>query len=338
MQNHIATHLQRIALFALPRSTDLEDGSTEGNGFSQDANAEIQDSYQGDLESIIQPDGDDARSLQGESTNHLTIESLQRIINTPENAVIESRTNEYILNLETEYNPDDSQFSKADKTNSMIQMEHLFHHCLEILKALPADDPNRADFLTQLGLVFSVRYEKTGQFFNLDQFIQYYQQALENMLANRPKREEWLNSLEKELNSRYERTGAMVNLEQSIKYGYQALEATPADHPDWKILLMTLDFALWARYQRTGAMAHLEQCIKYQQQTLEARPVNDPHRRYNLRILERSFRQRYSRTGQMADLEQANRYEQALKLYNEQLANPTDPTEDSTEDPHKKAS
>ena len=56
LQNHIATHLQRVALFALPRSTDLEDGSSLGDGASGQAN--VQDSRQDDMESVIWSDDD----------------------------------------------------------------------------------------------------------------------------------------------------------------------------------------------------------------------------------------------------------------------------------------
>lgn len=56
LQNHIATHLQRVALFALPRSTDLKDGSSLGDGASGQAN--VQDSRQDDMESVIWGDDD----------------------------------------------------------------------------------------------------------------------------------------------------------------------------------------------------------------------------------------------------------------------------------------
>ena len=51
LQMHVATHLQRIALFALPRSTDIHDGSSAGEeGHSGQANKEFDDSRQGDID------------------------------------------------------------------------------------------------------------------------------------------------------------------------------------------------------------------------------------------------------------------------------------------------
>lgn len=115
LQIHLATHLQRIALFALPRSTDLEDTSAEGNASSRDANAGIQDSFQGDLESLASNQSGNTPGLEGESHNPLTIESIERIKDTPESAVKETRTNEFVLNLDSEKIPqDDGQDENAE--------------------------------------------------------------------------------------------------------------------------------------------------------------------------------------------------------------------------------
>ena len=59
---HIGAHLQRIALFSLPRSTGLEVQSEGGSGNSMPANSEVrasQDSIQGSLPSFEDEDGPD---------------------------------------------------------------------------------------------------------------------------------------------------------------------------------------------------------------------------------------------------------------------------------------
>ena len=61
LQIHIATHLQRIALFALPRSTDLKEGSSLGPG---SLDIKSQDSRQGDLESLVWEDDEDSAREQ----------------------------------------------------------------------------------------------------------------------------------------------------------------------------------------------------------------------------------------------------------------------------------
>jgi hypothetical protein len=82
LQNHVATHLQRIALYALPRSTDLKDGSRESEGASGQAN--LQDSRQEDVERVAWNDDGDktSRAEEGaaqatEAAVLLTAQSLQ---------------------------------------------------------------------------------------------------------------------------------------------------------------------------------------------------------------------------------------------------------------------
>jgi hypothetical protein len=100
MQNHVATHLQRAALFALPRSTDLEDSSTVGNESSRDTNAELPNRSQGDLESNIDADSDDTTILDGNIDNPLTVESLRDITGVSEILGTQMRTREFVLDLE----------------------------------------------------------------------------------------------------------------------------------------------------------------------------------------------------------------------------------------------
>ena len=52
-QNHLATHLQRIALFALPRSTDADNDSSEVNNAPAGAAPNFVDSRSGDLEPVL---------------------------------------------------------------------------------------------------------------------------------------------------------------------------------------------------------------------------------------------------------------------------------------------
>ena len=77
MQIHIASHLQRVALFALPNSTGLEDGSDAGHGSSKSANAEVQETRANDLEQVVWSDVNENNLIQEVSANPLTAEALE---------------------------------------------------------------------------------------------------------------------------------------------------------------------------------------------------------------------------------------------------------------------
>ncbi|KAL9113823.1 MAG: hypothetical protein Q9187_007553, partial [Circinaria calcarea] len=77
MQIHIASHLQRVALFALPNSTGLEDSSDAGQGSSKSANAEVQDSRRDDVEEVAWNDENEDVFIQEGSSNSLTAEALE---------------------------------------------------------------------------------------------------------------------------------------------------------------------------------------------------------------------------------------------------------------------
>ncbi|KAL9115307.1 MAG: hypothetical protein Q9187_007316, partial [Circinaria calcarea] len=79
MQIHIASHLQRVALFALPNSTGLEDSSDAGQGSSKSANAEVQDLRRDDFEQVAWNDEKEDGLIQEASSNPLTTEALENI-------------------------------------------------------------------------------------------------------------------------------------------------------------------------------------------------------------------------------------------------------------------
>ena len=76
LQAHVATHLQRIALFALPRSTEADDGFEKDDGVSCVANHEIYNS-QAELESLSSTYSDAMFVNQGTTDTSLTAETLK---------------------------------------------------------------------------------------------------------------------------------------------------------------------------------------------------------------------------------------------------------------------
>ena len=132
LQNHIATHLQRVAIFALPRSTDFEDASVEGDGSSRDANAEISDSSRIDLESVSSNHSSDDIRLGEEYGNSLTIASVEKLNENPELTATGQRLSQYVQDLhgdtasERISHDDHSVFEEVSQETWIIGKEKAF--------------------------------------------------------------------------------------------------------------------------------------------------------------------------------------------------------------------
>jgi tetratricopeptide (TPR) repeat protein len=199
---------------------------------------------------------------------------------------------------------------RFQRIGQMTDLEQAIQYDQQALKAIPADHPDRARYLNNLGSRLVGRFQRTGQMTGLEQAIQYGQQALEAIPADYPDRARYLNNLGSGLESRFQRTGQMTDLEQAIQYGQQALEATPADHPDRARYLSNLGLRFSDRFRRIGQMTDLEQAIQYGRQALKATPADHPDRARYLNNLGLRLGGRFQRIGQMTDLEQAIQYSQ----------------------------
>lgn len=78
MQNHVALHLERIALFALPRSTVFDEDSDDEGSWSGNANREVEGSRADELEAASELSNDSVVSLgtEGSPNRPLTADAL----------------------------------------------------------------------------------------------------------------------------------------------------------------------------------------------------------------------------------------------------------------------
>jgi hypothetical protein len=78
MQNHVALHLERIALFALPRSSVLEEDSDDERSWSGNANGEVEGSRTDEHETASELSNDSVAGLGTEGSPHrpLTADAL----------------------------------------------------------------------------------------------------------------------------------------------------------------------------------------------------------------------------------------------------------------------
>jgi hypothetical protein len=120
-----------------------------------------------------------------------------------------------------------------------------------------------------------------------------------------PDRAGQLNNLSKCLSSRYDRTGNLQDLEDAITNAELAVAATPDDQPDRAGYLKNLSDGLSSRYNRTGNLQDLEDAITNTQLAVAVTPGDHPNHAGYLNNLSNHLSSRYERTGSLQDLEAA---------------------------------
>uniref|UniRef100_UPI001EF711A1 tetratricopeptide repeat protein n=1 Tax=Frankia sp. Cj3 TaxID=2880976 RepID=UPI001EF711A1 len=143
----------------------------------------------------------------------------------------------------------------------------------QAVEATPADHPDRAGRLSNLGNALSIWFERTGERADLDEAIAAGRAAVEATPTDHPDRAGRLSNLGNALGSRFERTGERADLDEAIAAGRAAVEATPVDHPNRAMYLSNLGNALRTRFERTGERADLNDAIAAGQAAVEATPT-----------------------------------------------------------------
>ena len=130
------------------------------------------------------------------------------------------------------------------------------------MAATPADHPDRAATLSNLGVALRTRFERAGDRADLDAAID--RRASRRWRPARPTTPTAPCACPTSavaLRARFERTGDRADLDAAIDVGRQAVAATPADHPDRAGRLSNLGVALPTRFERAGDRADLDAAI-----------------------------------------------------------------------------
>ncbi|KAF7502933.1 hypothetical protein GJ744_004809 [Endocarpon pusillum] len=201
------------------------------------------------------------------------------------------------------------------RTEVMTDLEIAIQRLQETLDTTPADHPERARRLLDLGIGYGDRYQRTGAVTDLGIAIQRFQEGLDMTPADHPERASRLQALGIGYRDRYLRTGAMTDLEIAIQRLQEALDTTPVDHPDRALRLQDLGIGYRDRYLRTGAVTDFEIAIQRHQEALDMTPVDHPDRALRLQDLGTGYRDRYQKAGAITDLEIAiQRHQEALDM------------------------
>jgi hypothetical protein len=174
-----------------------------------------------------------------------------------------------------------------------------------ILLYTPADHPDRAGRLSNLGVALQTRFERTGDPADLDAAIATVREAIQATSAEDPDRAGRLSNLSVALQASFGRTGDPADLDAAITAVGEAIQAAPAGHPDRAAMLSNLGVALRARFERTGDPADLDAAITAVGEAIQAAPTGHPDRAAMLSNLGVALRARFERTGDPADLDAA---------------------------------
>jgi hypothetical protein len=173
------------------------------------------------------------------------------------------------------------------------------------LAAIPADHPDRAGYLSELGGALQSRFEHSGDLADIDEAIAAGRKAV----AARPiYPHDWLASLSNlgyELRVRFDRTGDLADLDEAIALGREATAATLADYPFRASVLSTLSATLLTRFERSGELADLDEAIALGRDAVAATPAEHPKRAGRLSNLGSALRNRFEHGRQRADLDEA---------------------------------
>ncbi|MFD7003807.1 CHAT domain-containing protein [Streptomyces mirabilis] len=174
-----------------------------------------------------------------------------------------------------------------------------------IVQATPADHPDRARRLSNLGTALETRFGRTGMLGDLDAAIDHLRNAVAITPADHHDRPTMLSNLGTALETRFGRVGMLGDLDAAIDHLRNAVAITPADHPNRPTMLSNLGSALRARFGRTGTAEDLEAAIAVGQEAVAAIPADHPNRPIVLSSLGTVLQTRFWRSGMLGDLDAA---------------------------------
>ncbi|MET8876228.1 tetratricopeptide repeat protein [Nocardia sp. NPDC004604] len=168
--------------------------------------------------------------------------------------------------------------NRFERTGSMTDLDEAMESKRAAVAATPADHPDRAGRLNNLGLALQNRFERTGSMTDLDEAVESKRAAVAATPADHPDRAMYLNNLGNVLRIRFERAGTVTDLDEAVETGRAAVAGTPVDHLDRAGRLNNLGLALRDRFERTGMMTDLDEAAAAWEETLRL-DVAAPSRR-----------------------------------------------------------
>ncbi|KAF7982043.1 hypothetical protein HWV62_30312 [Athelia sp. TMB] len=166
-------------------------------------------------------------------------------------------------------------------------------------------NPNKPDFLNNLGMTQLSAFELLGHDVDLHESINSLRKAVIIMDADDPRKSSTFNNLSLSLLVRYERLGDACDVDEAFSILHQAIQHTDISSPLMLKMLVNLVRGRRSRFQRIGDVADLNDSIADMLRAVEA----TGHRRADyLDYLANTYVFRFDSIGDTADLEAALRY------------------------------
>jgi hypothetical protein len=192
---------------------------------------------------------------------------------------------------------------EAERTGDRVALTSAIDLLQQAVASCPADHPDRAAMLSNLGGALRTRFASTGDQADLDTAITAGQQALAAAPAGYPHRVAIMSTLSGALQIRFASTGERADLDMAVDLLQQAVVATPVGHPDRARRLSDLGILLQIPFASTGERADLGMAVDLLQQAVVATPVGHPDRARRLSDLGIALRTRFVSSGDRADLD-----------------------------------
>ncbi len=174
----------------------------------------------------------------------------------------------------------------------------------EALTFIPANMPDRAGYISNLGNGLINRYNLTQELNDLEAAIGVYSEAVRCSPKNDPNRAIYSHNLGVGLRARFERLGQNADLDDAIDYLQEAVDRpqpgnSSPTHSD------NLGIALRARYKRDRKRADLDAAINTWDNALKALREGDSGQAELLNGIGKGLHDRYAAYGDLADLQAA---------------------------------
>ena len=159
--------------------------------------------------------------------------------------------------------------------------------------------------LTDIGMLFSRRFEHTGNIADISKAI-----SVENRLVARTPNEDpnlpgRLTNLSISLSTCFECTGDVSDISASISSQERAISLTPEGDEDMLSLLATLSASYMSRFSLTRDLLDVSKAISAQERVVQRKPEDDEDLPYWLDELGQSLMRRFEDEGSLCDISEA---------------------------------
>jgi tetratricopeptide (TPR) repeat protein len=173
-----------------------------------------------------------------------------------------------------------------------------------ILAVVPADDPHRPGYRSNLAVALHHRFSTTGEIGDLHLAIEHHRATLAYDLTPAD-RAGFLTNLGTALDDRFEWSGDSADLTESIRLHREAVDIAPPGHRHRPVYMANLGSALAALFERTRDPATADEAVLWLRRAQELAPDDELQRVRCLSNIGLLLGIRHLAFGDLADLDAA---------------------------------